>query len=221
MGKESRVEIPSGSGNFYRYEYVDGATRYLGPMGSAPPISEQDFLRDVQVTLGGGEASPHDIMGTPGKRGTYKEPDEEDIEWDLEHEWGFTHDLSDDTERQTGTGLLIDKSGDTVTITEWIEGTGYVEQFEDPDATVIKRQATVELKRLLDPEERHLGSYGSGRDWNDAIDLFKQQDRAKFFHDAQEVHRLEEELKETVVEAAISWMGHYGGSEDLVSEIGD
>jgi len=49
MGKESRVEIPSGSGNFYRYEYSDGATRYLGPVGDAPSLSEEEFTRSMLV----------------------------------------------------------------------------------------------------------------------------------------------------------------------------
>ena len=46
MPEGSRVEIPDGSGNFYRYEY-DPATQktiYRGPSGSAPAISEDQFL---------------------------------------------------------------------------------------------------------------------------------------------------------------------------------
>jgi len=43
MGKEHLVEIPSGSGNRYRYEYSDGATRYLGPAGQAPELGEAEF----------------------------------------------------------------------------------------------------------------------------------------------------------------------------------
>lgn len=45
MSKESVVEIPDGSGNFYRYEYVDGETKYRGPVGDAPPLNEEEFLR--------------------------------------------------------------------------------------------------------------------------------------------------------------------------------
>jgi len=44
MGKESQVEIPEGSGNFYRYEYDDGKTVYKGPVGDAPGINEQEFF---------------------------------------------------------------------------------------------------------------------------------------------------------------------------------
>lgn len=44
MGKESKVEIPEGSGNFYRYEYEDGQTLYRGPVGDAPSISEEEFM---------------------------------------------------------------------------------------------------------------------------------------------------------------------------------
>lgn len=44
MGKESQVEIPEGSGNLYRYEYVDGQTLYRGPVGDAPALSEEFFL---------------------------------------------------------------------------------------------------------------------------------------------------------------------------------
>jgi hypothetical protein len=50
--KESVVEIPVGSGNRYRYVYEDGETRYLGPVGTAPQISEKDFLRNVALITG-------------------------------------------------------------------------------------------------------------------------------------------------------------------------
>jgi len=40
---ESVVEIPEGSGNWYRYEYKDGKTIYRGPVGSAPSIDESEF----------------------------------------------------------------------------------------------------------------------------------------------------------------------------------
>lgn len=43
MGKESRVEIPDGSGNYYRYEYIEGDTLYRGPVGDAPALSEGEF----------------------------------------------------------------------------------------------------------------------------------------------------------------------------------
>jgi len=44
--KESVVEIPSGSGNRYRYRYDPGSkkTIYLGPAGQAPEIGEQEFM---------------------------------------------------------------------------------------------------------------------------------------------------------------------------------
>jgi len=44
MGKESIVEIPPGSGNHYRYEYVDGKTLYKGPIGDAPTLTEKEFF---------------------------------------------------------------------------------------------------------------------------------------------------------------------------------
>jgi len=49
MGKESIVEIPPGSGNHYRYEYDEssGKTLYRGPVGDAPQIGEEEFLRLV------------------------------------------------------------------------------------------------------------------------------------------------------------------------------
>ena len=43
MSRESIVEIPSGSGNKYRYEYSEGKTRYKGPVGDAPEIGEAEF----------------------------------------------------------------------------------------------------------------------------------------------------------------------------------
>lgn len=49
MGKVSKVEIPGGSGNFYRYTYEDGQTRYLGPVGDAPEMSEESFLTAMNI----------------------------------------------------------------------------------------------------------------------------------------------------------------------------
>jgi hypothetical protein len=49
MGKESQVEIPEGSGRFYRYEYDPDTqeTQYRGPVGSAPNLSEEEFLAHI------------------------------------------------------------------------------------------------------------------------------------------------------------------------------
>jgi len=44
MGKDSIVEIPEGSGNRYRYTYEEGSTKYLGPVGSAPDLGEEEFM---------------------------------------------------------------------------------------------------------------------------------------------------------------------------------
>ena len=44
MGKEHVVEIPLGSGNQYRYSYDQGSTNYLGPVGSAPDLGEEEFM---------------------------------------------------------------------------------------------------------------------------------------------------------------------------------
>jgi len=51
VSKESIVEIPSGSGNKYRYAYdpETQATRYLGPVGSAPDLGEAEFMMSVHV----------------------------------------------------------------------------------------------------------------------------------------------------------------------------
>ena len=51
MPRESVVEIPRGSGNRYRYAYHDGATRYLGPVGSAPDLGEEEFMMLVAQAL--------------------------------------------------------------------------------------------------------------------------------------------------------------------------
>jgi hypothetical protein len=48
MTKESIVEIPPGSGNQYRYAYEDGKTVYLGPVGDAPTLVEENFLRELE-----------------------------------------------------------------------------------------------------------------------------------------------------------------------------
>jgi hypothetical protein len=43
------VEIPEGSGNLYRYEYepFHGKTIYRGPVGSAPALTEDEFLDEL------------------------------------------------------------------------------------------------------------------------------------------------------------------------------
>ena len=49
MGKISEVDI---KGHRYRYQYNEetGATEYLGPVGDAPAISEEEFLRRVEIS---------------------------------------------------------------------------------------------------------------------------------------------------------------------------
>jgi hypothetical protein len=50
----AKVEIPPGSGNFYRYEYDEpsGKTVYKGPIGSAPAIEEEHFAKRVKTMFG-------------------------------------------------------------------------------------------------------------------------------------------------------------------------
>jgi len=45
--KESIVEIPEGSGNFYRYDYdpTTKKTNYKGPVGDAPALKEEELMR--------------------------------------------------------------------------------------------------------------------------------------------------------------------------------
>jgi len=77
MSKENIVEIPSGSGNRYRYVYEDGATKYLGPVGSAPDLAEEEFLRAWTYGLCTDESQdipplPMDEMGfSPFVKQTY------------------------------------------------------------------------------------------------------------------------------------------------------
>lgn len=48
----AKVEIPEGSGNYYRYDYEDGKTVYKGPIGSAPAIEEEHFTKRVKTMFG-------------------------------------------------------------------------------------------------------------------------------------------------------------------------
>jgi len=52
MSKENVVEIPTGSGNRYRYIYDPETqkTLYLGPVGSAPAMAEQEFLSAIPLS---------------------------------------------------------------------------------------------------------------------------------------------------------------------------
>ena len=64
------VEIPIGSQKLYRYEYRDGQTVYLGPVGSSPPISEEQFLAEAQLEKKKpGEVVVKTARGTPIRRG--------------------------------------------------------------------------------------------------------------------------------------------------------
>jgi len=53
MPKESVVEIPSGSGNKYRYVYdpANRATKYLGPVGDSPDLGEQEFMNLFNLNM--------------------------------------------------------------------------------------------------------------------------------------------------------------------------
>ena len=70
MGKVSEVEIPEGSGRFYRYEYVDGKTLYRGPVGSAPELNEEDFLKFIDL---GTVKDRGDLFRRA--KGSYRSPD--------------------------------------------------------------------------------------------------------------------------------------------------
>jgi len=54
------VEIPPGSGNRYKYVYEGGKTVYKGPVGTAPELSEGEFLEMFQVQLTGPEPTNQD-----------------------------------------------------------------------------------------------------------------------------------------------------------------
>lgn len=60
--KESIVEIPPGSGNQYRYGYDPdtGKTNYLGPVGDAPSLHEEEFLLMAQLGVEEGVSSRED-----------------------------------------------------------------------------------------------------------------------------------------------------------------
>jgi hypothetical protein len=60
--KESIVEIPPESGNFYRYGYEpdSGKTVYRGPVGNAPSLHEEEFLLMAQLGVEEGVSSRED-----------------------------------------------------------------------------------------------------------------------------------------------------------------
>ena len=39
-------------GNKYKYTYVDGETKYLGPVGDAPALTEQEFMKAIPQIVG-------------------------------------------------------------------------------------------------------------------------------------------------------------------------
>jgi len=50
MTKSTIVEIPPGSGNKYRYRYnsTTGKMDYIGPVGDAPILKEDEFLKGLK-----------------------------------------------------------------------------------------------------------------------------------------------------------------------------
>ena len=74
--KESIVEIPPGSGNHYRYEYVDGKTVYRGPVGNAPSLHEEEFLLMAQLGVEEGIDSREDEINFIVARGSIEDSPE-------------------------------------------------------------------------------------------------------------------------------------------------
>ena len=81
MGKESVVEIPPGSGNHYRYEYVDGATVYKGPVGDGPALSEEEFLAAMVGDYDIDDVSRHFVVSL-----LWASTDDEDVPLDQDYD---------------------------------------------------------------------------------------------------------------------------------------
>jgi hypothetical protein len=74
MGKESIVEIPKGSGNFYRYEYEGSKTLYKGPVGDSPAIGEEEFFAGITRVEDITQARPTGVIILPGWEGRTDDP---------------------------------------------------------------------------------------------------------------------------------------------------
>jgi hypothetical protein len=114
MSKESIVEIPVGSGNRYKYEYRDGRTWYVGPVGEAPPISEAQFLRLTEMVA---------LGGVPVRRDWgYIDPDADDRMTAIAQ--SFQNSVRDDRE-EFGMGRITYHEYKQAVLTEarnWVEG---------------------------------------------------------------------------------------------------
>ena len=128
MPRESVVEIPAGSGNRYRYNYEDGSTRYLGPVGDGPQISEAEFnmaMKEPRIYFS------------------------EIQEFDLENGTSFIRELEMDIEiGSKNNNPLVQQFFKDLRVYGLMEAILYVEGYEDDD--LYKPGTTDTLKEVAE-----------------------------------------------------------------------
>jgi len=120
----------------------------------------------------------------------------------------FEYDKTGPDEKNPKSGLSVALSMYDVEITEWT----LTEPPDDEDARedweaepVLRLDATVDVRKLLDPDAKHRGAYSGDAGLNYA----------------QVLQLAPEDQEQPIVAAAISWLAYYGGDESMVTAVGE
>ena len=127
---------------------------------------------------------------------------------DFLNEISFTHRAFGPSRRNPEHGIEVEASGGSVNITQWDlteppDDEDYKKDWEE--RPVLKMTTSLDLTALLDPAGKHRGSYS--RDEELDVREFPFMGKRK--------------VKEAVINAALSYLAYYGGSEEWVSEVGE
>jgi len=120
----------------------------------------------------------------------------------------FTHSAFGPNKRNPEHGIEVDVSSGVASIVQW----DLTEPPDDEDYRgsweeypVLKTSTVAELRKLLDPEGKHRGSYV--RDTGLEVSALPFVDPPK--------------VKDAIINAALSYISYWGGTEEYVSEVGD
>ena len=110
-------------------------------------------------------------------------------------------------EKNPTNGLKVVASGTRgVEITEWTDIEDATGEEQPEDSKIVRVSNEVDLSDLFNPKAKHRGAYSRDDQNVSLVELAKMSD---------------EEREEAVVAAAIAYLGHWGGTEEYVDQIGD
>jgi hypothetical protein len=133
----------------------------------------------------------------------------EDVYYEIE----FRYYAQGPDEKNPESGLQVDVRNGNVEFTQWDltpepDDPGYREDWEE--RPVVKVSNALDLVELMDPSGVWRGSYVGDEE---TVDL----DQVVAWWGKGETERAEK----AIVAAALSYLGYYGGSEEMVEGVGD